>query len=135
MTGTRTAAVTADCARCVPNAHVIVGVICCVAKIALSNSYAALGVFSLAHNRGMYGAFMHLFLSPFVLLNSIAWLIECMPYRLCCYWPCAVRRTYNRTATHFPLFYTVLPLHKPFRKVSIRRRALVRSVNIQTGIL
>jgi hypothetical protein len=50
MTGTRAASVTADCARCVPNAPLLVGVIYCEAKIALSNSLAALGVFSLAYN-------------------------------------------------------------------------------------
>jgi hypothetical protein len=65
MTGTRTASVTADCARCVSNAPVLVGVIYCEAKISLSNSLAVLGVFSLAYNRGKYGAFMHLFLSLF----------------------------------------------------------------------
>jgi hypothetical protein len=39
----------------VPNAPLLVGVIYCeamTAKIALSNSLAALGVFSLAYNRG-----------------------------------------------------------------------------------
>ena len=45
MTGTRTASVTTDCARCVPNAPLLVGVIYCEAKIALSNSLAVLGVF------------------------------------------------------------------------------------------
>jgi hypothetical protein len=45
MTGTRTASVTVDCARCVPNAPLLVGVIYCEAKIALSNSLAVLGVF------------------------------------------------------------------------------------------
>ena len=35
MTGTRTASVTADCARCVPNAPLLVGVIHCEAKIAI----------------------------------------------------------------------------------------------------
>jgi hypothetical protein len=55
MTGTRTASVTVDCARCVPNAPLLVGVIYCEAKIALSNSLAALGVFSLAYNRGKHG--------------------------------------------------------------------------------
>ena len=47
MTGTRTASVTADCARCVPNAPLLVGVIYCEAKIALSNSLAVIAVFLL----------------------------------------------------------------------------------------
>ena len=65
MTGARAASVTADCARCVPNAPLLVGVIYCEAKIALSNSLAALGVFSLAYNQEKCGAFMNLFLSLF----------------------------------------------------------------------
>jgi hypothetical protein len=65
MTGTRAAAVAADCAKCAPNAPLLGGVIYCGAKIALSNSLAAFGVFSLAYNRGKYGAFMHLSLSRF----------------------------------------------------------------------
>jgi hypothetical protein len=65
MTGTGTASVTADCTRCVPNAPLLAGVIYCEAKIALSNSLAVLGVFSLACIRGKHGAFMHLFLSLF----------------------------------------------------------------------
>ena len=81
MTGTRTASVTADCARCVPNAPLLVGVIYCEAKIALSNSLAVLGVFSLAYNRGKYGAFMHLFLSLFCPpeLHCFAYLIYFVP--------------------------------------------------------
>jgi hypothetical protein len=63
MAGTRAASVAADCARCVPNAPLLVGVIHCEAKIALSNSLAVLGIFSLAYNRGKHGAFMHLPLS------------------------------------------------------------------------
>jgi hypothetical protein len=121
MTGTRTASVTADCARCVPNAPLLVGVIYCEAKIALSNSLAVLGVFSLAYNRGKYGAFMHLFLSLFCPpeLHCFAYLIYIL-YQLYCYWPCTVRRTCNRTATHCPLFCTVLLLYTLYLKVSIR---------------
>ena len=90
MTGTRAASVTADCARCVPNAPLLVGVIYCEAKIALSNSLAVLGVFSLAYNRGKYGAFMHLFLSLFCPpeLHCFAHLIYILPtvllLALCC---------------------------------------------------
>ena len=69
MTGTRTASVTADCARCVPNAPLLVGVIYCEAKIALSNSLAVLGVFSLAYNRGKYGLSCTFSSVFFVLLN------------------------------------------------------------------
>jgi hypothetical protein len=114
MTGTRTASVTAYCARCVPNAPLLVGVIHCEAKIALSNSLAALGVFSLAYNRGKYGAFMHLFLSLFCPpeLHCFAYLIFIVP-------PCAARRTCNRTATCCPLFCAVLLLYIPHLKVSM----------------
>ena len=51
------------------------------AKIALSNSLAVLGVFSLAYNRGKYGAFMHLFLSLFCPpeLHCFAYLIYIVP--------------------------------------------------------
>ena len=52
MTGTRTASVTADCARCVPNAPLLVGVIYCEAKIALSNSLAVIAVFLLVTTGG-----------------------------------------------------------------------------------
>ena len=53
MTGTRTASVTADCARCVPNAPLLVGVIYCEAKIALSNSLAVIAVFLLVTTGGI----------------------------------------------------------------------------------
>jgi hypothetical protein len=49
----------------VPNAPLLVGVIYCEAKIALLNSLAVLGVFSLACIRGKHGVFMRLFLSLF----------------------------------------------------------------------
>jgi hypothetical protein len=88
--GTRTASVAADCARCVPNAPLLVGIVYCEAKIALSNSLAVLGVFSLAYNRGKYGAPMHLFLSLFrpPELHCFAHLIYIVPTMLllaqCC---------------------------------------------------
>jgi hypothetical protein len=65
MTGTRTAPVITDCARCVPNLPLLVGVIYCEAKIALSNSLAEIAVFLLAYNRGICEAFMSLSLSLF----------------------------------------------------------------------
>ena len=83
VNGTRAASVTADCARCVPNAPLLVGVIViyCEAKIALSNSLAVLGIFSLAYNRGKYGAFMYLILSLFCPpeLRCFAYLIYIAP--------------------------------------------------------
>ena len=119
MTGTRTASVTADCARCVPNAPLLVGVIYCEAKIALSNSLAVLGVFSLAYNRGKYGAFMHLFLSLFCPpeLHCFAYLIYIVPTALLLALHCAAG---NRAATHCPLFCTVLLLYIQHLKVSTR---------------
>jgi hypothetical protein len=119
MTGTRAASATADCARCVPNAPLLVGVIYCEAKIALSNSLAVLGVFSLAYHRGKCGAFMHLFLGLFCPpeLHCFACLMCIVPIvlllALCC-------TTGDSAATHCPLFCTVLLLHVPFRKVSKR---------------
>jgi hypothetical protein len=65
VTGTRTAPVITDCARCVHNSPLLVGVIYCEAKIALSNSLAAIAVFLLAYDRGTCGAFMSLSLSLF----------------------------------------------------------------------
>jgi hypothetical protein len=65
MTGTRTAPVITDCARCVHNSPLLVGVIYCEAKIALSNSLAAIAVFLLAHDRGFCEAFMSRSLSLF----------------------------------------------------------------------
>ena len=84
VTETRTASVTADCARCVPNAPLLVVVIYC------ANSLAVLGVFSLAYIRGKHGAFMRLFLSLFCPpeLHCFAHLIYIVPtvllLALCC---------------------------------------------------
>jgi hypothetical protein len=90
MTGTRTAPVIADCARCTHNSSLLGGVIYCEAKTALSNSLAVVAVFLLACDRGICGAFMSLSLSLF-----------CPPeFKLLCwsnmlhlfhhYWICAV---------------------------------------------
>jgi hypothetical protein len=74
----------------VPNAPLLVGVIYCEAKIALSNSLAVLGVFSLAYNRGKHGAFIYLFLGLFYPpeLYCFAHLIYIVPtvllLALCC---------------------------------------------------
>ena len=65
MAGTRAASVAADCARCVPNAPLLVGVIHCEAKIALSNSLAVIAIFLLTCDRGICEAFMSLSLSLF----------------------------------------------------------------------
>jgi hypothetical protein len=65
MTGTRTAPVINDCARCVHNSLLLVGVIYCEAKIALSNSLAVIAVFLLANDRGICEAFMSLSFSLF----------------------------------------------------------------------
>jgi len=65
MTGTRTAPVITDCARCVLNSPLLVGVIYCEAKIALSNSLAVIAVFLLAYDRGFCEAFMPRSLSLF----------------------------------------------------------------------
>ena len=65
MTGTRTAPVITDCARCVHNSTLLVGVIYCEAKITLSNSLAVIAVFLLAYDRGLCEAFMSLSLSLF----------------------------------------------------------------------
>jgi hypothetical protein len=104
MTGTRTASVAAECARCVPNAPLLVGVIYCEAKISLSNSLAALGAFSLACNRGKHGAFIHLSLSLFCPpeLHCFAHLTQTvltvLPLALCC------------TADLQPCSYMLLPV-------------------------
>ena len=65
MTGTRTAPVITDCARCVHNSTLLVGVIYYEAKITLSNSLAVIAVFLLAYDRGFCEAFMSLSLSLF----------------------------------------------------------------------
>jgi hypothetical protein len=49
------------------NAPLLEGVIYCEAKIALSNSLAAIAAFLLACHRGIYGDFLSFFLSPFCL--------------------------------------------------------------------
>jgi hypothetical protein len=69
MTGTRTAPVITDCARCIHNPPLLVGVIYCEAKIALSNSLAVIAVFLLAYERGFCEAFMSRSLSLFCPLN------------------------------------------------------------------
>jgi hypothetical protein len=63
MTGTRTAPVVTDCARCLHNSPLLWGVIYCEAKIALSNSIAVIAIFLLACDRGVCEAFMPLSLS------------------------------------------------------------------------
>ena len=59
MTGAaRAAPIIADCARCVHNSPLLVEVIHCEAKIALSNSLAVIAVFLLAWDRGICEAFI-----------------------------------------------------------------------------
>jgi hypothetical protein len=96
----------------------------CEAKIALSNSLAALGVFSLAynHNRGKYRVFMHLSLSLLCPpeLHCFAYLIYCID--------CATTGPvlYGGLAAvqlqlpHLLLLCTVLLLYMLFRKASKR---------------
>ena len=84
----------------------LLGLFYCEAKIALSNSLAVLGVFSLAYNRGKHGAFMHLFLSLFCPpeLHCFAHLIYIAPTALLLALHCEAG---NRAATCCPLFCTV----------------------------
>jgi hypothetical protein len=90
MTGTRTAPVIADCARCMHNSSLLVGVICCEAKIALSNSLTVIAVFLLAHDRGICEASMSPSLSLFCPpeLELLQWCN--MLSLLCCYCVCTV---------------------------------------------
>jgi hypothetical protein len=95
MTGTRTAPVITDCARCLHNSPLLVGVIYCEAKIALSNCLAAIAVFLLAYDRGFYEAFMSLSPSLFcppelelLCLSNILYLLYyyCICTVLLCCW-------------------------------------------------
>jgi hypothetical protein len=92
MTGTRTAPVITDCARCVHNSSLLVGVIYCEAKIALSNSLAVIAVFLLAYDRRFCEAFMSRSLSLFC-PPELELLLLCssnMLYLLYCFCICAV---------------------------------------------
>jgi hypothetical protein len=89
MTGTRTAPVITDCARCVHNnSPLLVGVIYCEAKIALSNSLAVIAIFLLAYDRGICEAFMSLspslFCPPELELLCLSNIL-CLLYYYCIY--------------------------------------------------
>jgi hypothetical protein len=92
MTGTRTAPVITDCARCLHNSSLLVGVIYCEAKIALSNSLAAIAVFLLllAYDRGICEAFMSLSLSLFCPPELELLCSSNTLYLLCCFCVCTV---------------------------------------------